>query len=315
MLKGLAITPPVLGRISIGKIVEKNGKRLPEKDDQFTITSQLQSKDGWLPHPVDAELRKAQGDKIRSIPIRLMFNEPDLNFRAEYSLFDRATGRPVCVGNGESCKRRTNDGITSLPCPAPEGCNLAQGGACKPYGRLNVIIGDDDPLGSFIFRTTGFNSIRTLTARLQYFKAISGNRLSCMPLELKLRGKSTRQSHGSAIFYVDITLRSNQNIEEALAEAKQIDEQRQAAGFDQAALDQAARLGFSNGAFEDNEEDGGTVVDEFFPIDAADGTNVGNGGDNERLTSAATGTEPLTLEPLAAKLEAKTRKLAGSARA
>jgi hypothetical protein len=28
MIKGLAITPPVLGRISIGKIVEKNGKRL-----------------------------------------------------------------------------------------------------------------------------------------------------------------------------------------------------------------------------------------------------------------------------------------------
>ncbi|MFN4052012.1 MAG: hypothetical protein ACK4HS_08390 [Acinetobacter junii] len=41
MIKGLAITPPVLGRISIGKIVEKNGKRLPEKDDQFTITSQI----------------------------------------------------------------------------------------------------------------------------------------------------------------------------------------------------------------------------------------------------------------------------------
>jgi len=32
MIKGLVITPPVLGRISIGKIVEKNGKRLPEKD-------------------------------------------------------------------------------------------------------------------------------------------------------------------------------------------------------------------------------------------------------------------------------------------
>ncbi|MEW2971574.1 hypothetical protein AB1A96_06290 [Pseudomonas juntendi] len=46
MLKGLAITPPVLGRISIGKVIEKNGKRLPEKDDQFTITSQVQGKDG-----------------------------------------------------------------------------------------------------------------------------------------------------------------------------------------------------------------------------------------------------------------------------
>ena len=39
MLKGLALTPPVIGRISIGKVVEKNGKRLPEKDDEFTLTS------------------------------------------------------------------------------------------------------------------------------------------------------------------------------------------------------------------------------------------------------------------------------------
>ena len=44
MIKGLAITPPALGRISIGRVVEKNGKRLPEKDDQFTITSQIQAK-------------------------------------------------------------------------------------------------------------------------------------------------------------------------------------------------------------------------------------------------------------------------------
>ena len=30
MIKGLAITPPILGRISIGKMVEKNGKRVPD---------------------------------------------------------------------------------------------------------------------------------------------------------------------------------------------------------------------------------------------------------------------------------------------
>ena len=57
MIKGLAITPPILGRISIGKVVEKNGKRLPEKDDQFTITSQIQGKEGWVKHPLDEQLR------------------------------------------------------------------------------------------------------------------------------------------------------------------------------------------------------------------------------------------------------------------
>jgi len=73
MLKGLAITPPVLGRISIGKVIEKNGKRLPEKDDQFTITSQVQSRDGWLVHPLNDELRQGKDDKLRSIPVRLLF--------------------------------------------------------------------------------------------------------------------------------------------------------------------------------------------------------------------------------------------------
>lgn len=56
MLKGLALTPPVIGRISIGKVVEKNGKRLPEKDDEFTLTSQVQSRDGWINHPLDEQL-------------------------------------------------------------------------------------------------------------------------------------------------------------------------------------------------------------------------------------------------------------------
>lgn len=264
MLKGLAITPPVLGRISIGKVIEKNGKRLPEKNDQFTITSQVQGKGGWLLHPLNDELRKGQDDNLRSIPVRLLFNEPELNFRADYTLFDRQSGRPLCVGNGETCKRVTQDGMQSLPCPSPDACTLAKGGACKPYGRLNVLVGDDDPLGSFVFRTTGFNSIRTLAARLHYFQAISGNRLACLPLELRLRGKSTRQSHGTPIFYVDITVRNGMDMAQALQAANDLDAQRQGAGFDQVALDEAARRGFGNGAFEDSEEDSGAVIEEFF---------------------------------------------------
>ncbi|PMY73383.1 MULTISPECIES: hydrolase or metal-binding protein [unclassified Pseudomonas] len=272
MLKGLALTPPVLGRISIGKVIEKNGKRLPEKDDQFTITSQVQSRDGWLLHPLNDELRQSKEDKLRSIPVRLLFNEPELNFRADYTLFDRQSGRPLCVGNGETCKRATQDGMQSLPCPSPDACPLAKGGACKPYGRLNVLIGDDDPLGAFVFRTTGFNSIRTLAARLHYFQAISGNRLACLPLELRLRGKSTRQSHGTPIFYVDITVRSGMSVEEALLGSRQLDEARQSAGFDQASLDCAAKHGLGNGAFEDSEEDGGAVIEEFYSsTDAATG--------------------------------------------
>ena len=265
MLKGLAITPPVIGRISIGRIVEKNGKRLPEKDDQFTLTTQVQGRDGWMLHPLNETLRKVTTGKLRSIPVRFLFNDPDLNLRAEYSLFDRETGRPVCIGNGETCKRVGNDGIESLPCPSPDGCAFGQAGNCKPYGRLNVAIGEEDELGSFIFRTTSYNSIRTLSARLHYFSAVSGGLLACLPLELKLRGKSTTQSFRSAIYYVDLGVRAGSSLEEAIGQARELNARRHAAGFDQAALDMAARAGFANGAFEDSAEESAAVAEEFYP--------------------------------------------------
>ena len=267
MLKGLAITPPVVGRISIGRVVERNGKRLPEKDDQFTLTSQVQNRDGWVLHPLDEQLRKESGGKLRSIPIRLLFNDPALNLRADYSLFDRSTGRPVCVGNCETCRRTSGkDGVETLPCVGPDVCPFAEG-ECKAYARFNVVIGDgeDDALGSFVLRTTSFNTIRTLAARLQYFSAVSGGRLACMPLEMKLRGKSTTMSFRQAIYYVDLVVRSGMTLEQAISEARERDLQRRESGFDQDALDEAARTGFANGAFEELEEDIPAVVEEFYP--------------------------------------------------
>lgn len=265
MIKGLAITPPILGRISIGKIVEKNGKRLPEKDDQFTITSQIQNKEGWIKHPLDEQLRsKAPNQKLRSIPVRMIFNDPELNLRAEYSLFDRQTGRPVCIGDGQTCQRITSQGIEQHPCPSPDLCPLAQGGQCKPYGRLHVNLDDADELGTFIFRTTGFNSIRTLAARLNYYHAASGGLLSCLPLQLTLRGKSTTQSYRQPVYYVDLTLREGIHLNEAIQSAQQIDAQSKAAGFYQEALDFMARQGFANAKFEVSGEEGMDVVDEFF---------------------------------------------------
>ena len=302
MIKGLVITPPILGRISIGRIVEKEGKRLPQKDDQFSITTQIQNKDGWVKHPLDELLRQQQNQtsaktrnteaptpsnqtgnhKLRTIPVRLLFNDPDLNLRAEYSMFDRQTGRAICVGNGETCKRFSKDGYEQLPCPSPDLCPLGKNGNCKPYGRLNVCItpehiarnGSDssnasnqhqeDELGTFIFRTTGFNSIRTLAARLSYYQAVSGNLLSCLPLQLKLRGKSTTQSYRSAIYYVDLTVRDGVSLNEAIQQARQLHQQRLEAGFQQTMLDQAARNGLENGLFELGEDEAEEVMDEFY---------------------------------------------------
>ena len=265
MIKGLAIIPPILGRISIGKMVEKNGKRVPEKDDQFTLTSQIQNKEGWVKHPLDEQLRaKASNQKLRSIPVRMIFNDPELNLRAEYSLFDRQTGRPVCVGNGETCQRLTNQAVEQHACPSPDLCSLAQGGLCKPYGRLYVNLDESDEFGTFVFRTTGFNSIRTLAARLSYYHAASNGLLSCLPLQLTLRGKSTTQSYRTPVYYVDLTLREGVHLQEAIQTAKEIDQKSKLCGFNQVALDQMARQGYGNARFEMDREEGEVIVEEFY---------------------------------------------------
>lgn len=263
MIKGLALTPPVVGRIAIGKVVEKGGKRLPEKDDEFTITSQVQGKDGWVSHPQDALLRK-ENSKLRSIPVRLLFNDPDLNLRANYTLFDRTTGRQICVGDGETCRRSTLNGVEALPCPTPDGCDISSG-SCKPFGRLYVRLGEDDELGCFIFRTTGYNSIRTLTARLRYFHAVSGGLLATMPLELRLRGKSATQSYRVPIYYVDLVTRVGISLAETVKSARETAAEQAANGFEQGALDEAAKRGYAGGAFEESAEDGLEVVEEFYP--------------------------------------------------
>ena len=294
MLKGLALTPPVIGRISIGRVVEKNGRRLPEKDDEFTLTSQVQHLGQWVAHPLDAKLRSSTGNaKLRAIPVRLLFDDPDLNLRANYTLFDRTTGRPVCVGDGETCKRATADGIRNLACPSPAACSLAAGGACKPYGRLHVRVEcpagesedeqETDTLGSFVFRTTGFNSIRTLTTRLRYLQAMSGNLLAELPLMLRLRGKSTTQSHRAPIYYVDLTPRPGKQLSEVIAQARETRAHMLNAGIDQQALDEAARQGLALGAFEESEEEGEAVVEEFYPDEEG---NAWSGAANEEKTQA-----------------------------
>lgn len=48
MIKGLAITPPILGRISIGKIVEKNGKRILKKMTSSRLLARYKGKTDGL---------------------------------------------------------------------------------------------------------------------------------------------------------------------------------------------------------------------------------------------------------------------------
>lgn len=280
MIKGLAITPPVIGRICIGKLVQKQDKWVPEKDDSFTLTTQIQQKGGWLLHPLHqhySSQKSGQGQeqtKIRAIPVRVLFNDSDLNLRAEYSAFDRQTGRPLCVGNGEVARRVGAQGMEEVSCPGPERCAFAGQQGCKLYGRLNLFVeGQGDELGSFIFRTTGYNSVRTLAARLKYLQAVSGGHTRYLPLTLRLRAKSTTQSYRTPVYYVDLTLREETNLTEAVRQAQEAALRDQEAGLAIELMEQAARELLRNGQFEDIDEEVPMLLEEFYPEASSDETN------------------------------------------
>jgi len=160
--------------------------------------------------------------------------------------------------------------------------------------------------GSFIFRTTGYNSIRTLAARLSYFHALAGDALSCLPLSLKLRAKSTTQSHRAAVYFVDLVVREGLTLEAALLQAREEAEARKSQGWNQAALEQAAASGLANGAFEDTEDEAPAVVEEFF-------AEPGSQGPSATATERSSAATPVATAPrvqgsrlsLADKLHAK----------
>ena len=135
-------------------------------------------------------------------------------------------------------------------------------------------IGDDDELGCFVFRTTGYNSIRTLAARLRYFHAISGGNLATLPLELKLRGKSTTQSHRAPIYYVDLTLRAEQSMKEAVTHARAEAKGRENLGIHQTELDKIAQAGLMNAQFEYSEDEDLQVTEEFYRNEAKHSTST-----------------------------------------
>src|SRR5690606_13453369 len=92
-----------------------------------------------------------------------------------------------------------------------------------------------------------------------------------------LRGKSTTQSYRTPVYYVDLTLRDSVNLQQAIQMAKDIDQQSKASGFNQMALDQIAKHGFSNAQFEVNGEEGEDLMEEFYSEEVTESEQAQSG--------------------------------------
>lgn len=306
IIKGLAITTPCLGRISTGHIVESGKgdqkKRRPQKDDHITVTTQRQLNGQWEDHPLQAKLIKRANEcseekgetitQLRSIPVRLPYNNPELNLRANYSAFNYH-GRPVCVGDGETAQRYIpiKNRTEKVACPGYELCDFGNQAEhrCKLMGRaLFQIEGQGDDFGAFIHRTSSYNTVRTLAARLQRYYGLLGSATRFLPLTLRMMAKSSRQSMGTEFYYLDLVMRTGTTFEQGANEAMEKAKVWKTLGVNLESYEAEAINGLMCGAFEDSSEEA-LEVDEFL----ADETGELLGGPPQTQVDQETGQSKL----------------------
>jgi len=179
------------GKIKIGRKGQtrksSGGKefQLPEKQDHFTITTL--EKDDTQNFKKDTAIHKELGgDKLKRIPIMLLFDDIEGNFQSRFARYEGKTC--VCSGDGEIAY----EGDKEIECPCEKSApDYKAKDKCKMNGTLSVMIRNVNKFGScWKFRTTGFNSIQGLFSSLALIKNMTGGVLKGIDLDLVISPKT-----------------------------------------------------------------------------------------------------------------------------
>jgi len=212
------------GMIEVGKIkigmkgeMRKSGKgtdfRPPVKLDHFIITTNEKTDDDDLvrDNELEEKIKKLPGAKVNSdgnliqIPIRLLYNDFDLNFPTRYARY--SGGKCVC-SSLDGVKARTRAGL-ELDCPCEYLMPTYAGtDKCKVNGTLSCIIeGAESFGGCHRFRTTSRNTCESILGSLAAIKTATGGMLAFLPFSLVIHPKQTVTPEGqrTTVYLVSVT--------------------------------------------------------------------------------------------------------------
>ncbi len=199
IIKGLTPGLTERGKIKIGEkgkvVTSARGKEFqpPQKLDYFKVTTLMRGPDGnYYP---DLDVIKKHGEKPRSLPVRLLYDDIALNFQCRYTCFQGKT--LWCVGDGETGLRINGSGqrdTVSCPCGRQEPTYVPKGEydpRCKINAVLSVIIDGVERVGGvWKLRTTSYNSTVGILSSLALIQRITGGPLAGIPLTLTLNPKT-----------------------------------------------------------------------------------------------------------------------------
>lgn len=271
--KGLTPHLAEIGKIKIGgkgeKTVSKNGKSfcLPKKFNHFVVTTTEKDETGNF--IIDEKIMQVLGDKPTEIPIRLPFDDIDLNFYTSFQYYH--SKKLICNGDGETATRINKDGIKKEVTCYPEKCEFLQSSRCKVSGILSCYLPSSMLVGGiYRFRTHSWNSVSGILAALNYFSKNTNGILQGLPLKLKFLKKHT-EDHGS-VGIVTILL---DGIELQKMRSLACDEisDRKKLGIDILSIQDNARVS----GFLDSTDDPADVEEEFYnPIEYQDDEKKGS---------------------------------------
>lgn len=213
MIKGLIPSLPERGKIKIGrKGAVKTSQRgtefqPPQKLDHFVVTTLQRGADGnFIP---DDALMARLGDKPVEIPVRLLYDDPTLNFPTRYACF---VGRSLwCSGDGEVAIRapsKPNEPPQEVACTCERADPAYKGNdKCKMNGSLSVLIEGAGGIGGvWKFRTTSYNSIVGIMSTMAFIRSMTGGVLANIPLKLKVQPKQATAPDGSQVTIYIVSL-------------------------------------------------------------------------------------------------------------
>jgi len=186
------------GKVKIGEKGEmktsQGGKQFaqPKKLDHFLITTVQRDAAGrLLPDTGLMAQLNPEGGKLTEIPVRLLYDDIDLNFPTRYASY--VGNRCVCSGDGEVAQRLAGPGkYQEVPCPCDRNAPTYTGNdRCKILGTLQVLIEGTDRIGGvWKFRTTSWNTVTGILSSLAMLKTITGGPLAGIPLWMVLSPKT-----------------------------------------------------------------------------------------------------------------------------
>ena len=192
MARSLIIKTLAPGLVERGKIkIGEKGKTIksakgvefqpPKKLDHFVITTTERGPDGNFLR--DENMHRELGEAPVRIPVRLLYDDVELNYQSRFVAYNGTKLARVC--DGEICELRQPDGTTTeAPCVCA-GKDPFADGVCKPYSVLSVILDNSESLGGvWKFRSTSYNTARGLLASMLLIQRVSGGLLAGIPLDL-----------------------------------------------------------------------------------------------------------------------------------